>query len=328
MTEIFHRFVVARLGQALQHAIREAQQEVIIIAPFITAPAFQLVLGGVPQSVHIKVITRWRVDEVAAGVSDPTIFDELQRRGRATILLHDDLHAKAYMVDERVLISGSANITLPALGFAKQNNIELLSLVSPVPTSFFVLLRRLDAEGLPATPELKDNVLRLAADFQRSMPAVPSLPSHAPVRDSTNAMLGHRHIPCFRSPDRFYDAYRSIPNISSVETRRVVLDDILLLQLEDGLGSIEFEHAVRQALLDLPFIERMNSYLGRPRRFGELTRWVKNQVTDLDTSHEEAQRMVQTLIRWLTYFAPDIYQCKKINVSEVLYKRNLTLGAS
>ena len=80
------------------------------------------------MSVFVRIVTRWRAREVAAGVSDLAVFEITNDRRNTALDLLDDLHAKLYLADNKGLI-GSANLTAPALGWATRNNVEILMAV-------------------------------------------------------------------------------------------------------------------------------------------------------------------------------------------------------
>src|SRR3990172_6738438 len=67
--------VWSELGKSLLADLSTARDKVVIVAPFITRLAFDRLMGATPETVSTEVITRWKVDEVASGVSDPSILD-------------------------------------------------------------------------------------------------------------------------------------------------------------------------------------------------------------------------------------------------------------
>lgn len=313
-------FHYSDLGRLLQARFRTAQQQVVLIAPFITRAAFDYVLEAIPPDTETLVYTRWRVDEVAASFSDPSILDVLTERGNAALHLHDALHAKAYSVDSTILLCGSANVTQTALGLSANPNIEHLTEIAPIPTAFFLMLRRLHRESKPATKALQQDVLKRAEVFRANMPS-PWFPLTRQLGDGQEADTAVQAFPRFRSPEQLYAAYGSLAEIAVTETRETVIDDLLLLEVQSGLDTEAFVEEVRQSLLQLPVVQKLDSFLDKPRRFGELTQWVKTAIPEDAEPHEEAQRCAQTIIRWLTYFAADRYGCEPRSYSEILFRK-------
>src|SRR5258706_3983855 len=116
-------------GDQLETLCKGAQRELLLVAPFVKAGTINRLFASVQDHVAVKCITRWRPDEILAGVSDIEIWGLLKSRPLSTLLLRTDLHAKFYRADENCLV-GSANLTATALGWSRQPNLELLLTVS------------------------------------------------------------------------------------------------------------------------------------------------------------------------------------------------------
>ena len=113
------------IGDRILDLARSATEELILIAPFMRASAVRRVIEACPVSASITCVTRWDPLEIVHGVSDLEVWDVLQSRGRSKLLLQPRLHAKLYRSGSHSLI-GSANLTLKALGWTQQANLELL----------------------------------------------------------------------------------------------------------------------------------------------------------------------------------------------------------
>ena len=113
-----------RLGDRLSDLCRQATQEIVLIAPFIKAKALDRILESLGTGVDLLCVTRWLPSEIAAGASDLEVF-EIVKHHHGSLRLRQNLHAKYYRSDERVLI-GSANLTNSALGWTSGPNLEIL----------------------------------------------------------------------------------------------------------------------------------------------------------------------------------------------------------
>src|SRR6478752_6932644 len=111
-------------GMALMELAAASRREFVMCAPFAKESVVSKVLSAVPKGVRIQLFTRWRPDEVAAGVSDTRVLSVVRSRGGA-VYLYDRLHAKYYRNENDALI-GSANLTATALGWGSNPNLELL----------------------------------------------------------------------------------------------------------------------------------------------------------------------------------------------------------
>ena len=59
-----------RDGDMLVEHLSGARTRVLLCAPFIKAGVLKRLLTVIPASVTLDIVTRWRPEEIAAGVSD------------------------------------------------------------------------------------------------------------------------------------------------------------------------------------------------------------------------------------------------------------------
>jgi len=281
------------------------------VAPFIKQGALERLVTDVDPSIPLHVFTRWRLDDIVAGVSDLGVFDAVQARPGSRLLLHDRLHAKVMLIDDDVAVVGSANITDSALGFHSPPNVEVMAVLRPVPNRLFLFVRDLERTSVLATPELRQR-LEEAADASPPPPIYP-LTEMPPLGPTMPA----RPFPSFRSPDRLYGAYRSIQEFRDPETRDAVLDDLLVLSLPDGLDETAFRDRFGRALLARDDIAAFDEFVARPRYFGEMAEWLKARGVLADQDQEARKRYLQTLVRWLAHFLPGRYRLEEPNYSEL-----------
>jgi four helix bundle protein len=63
------------LGNKLTEAANKASDKVVLVSPFITLKAFNRILESISNEVEIQCFTRWRVEELASGISDIEIWN-------------------------------------------------------------------------------------------------------------------------------------------------------------------------------------------------------------------------------------------------------------
>ena len=90
-------------GDRIRALFKSATDKVVVIAPFMKVDALRSLLEVIPSRTHIRCVTRWLPREVAAGVSDPEILTELEKRGNSALSLVDRLHAKLFIAGDRCL---------------------------------------------------------------------------------------------------------------------------------------------------------------------------------------------------------------------------------
>jgi hypothetical protein len=299
------------IGLSMGERASQAQHRLTLAAPFIKRNALERLLAGVSQAVGLTVITRWSVDEIAAGASDLSVFDLLRERSGSRLLLHPRLHAKVMLIDDQVAVVGSANITEAALGFAKQPNAEVMAVLQPASNRLYLFLRKLERDSIPATEELR----RRYEDAAKAAPP----PWNPPVVELTSYAphMPPSPFPRFRHPERLYQGYLSIVEFSDHETRAVVLDDLGVLALPEGLDEPGFRQRVGAALLAIDVVAAFDQFVVKPRYFGEMVEWLKARGVLADWGQEDCQHYLQTLIRWLRHFLPGRYRLEEPSYSEL-----------
>lgn len=91
-------------GERLKSLLEHAEERVLLCAPFIKAKVLQAILSVVSASVPVRIVTRWRASEIAAGVSDLEVFEVSNMRPNTELALLDDVHAKLYLADDKCLV--------------------------------------------------------------------------------------------------------------------------------------------------------------------------------------------------------------------------------
>jgi hypothetical protein len=274
----------------------------------VKSSVIERLLSVVRADVQIVLFTRWRPEEVAAGVSDTSVLGLIEDRGGAVYLL-DVLHAKFYRTEKSTLL-GSANLTNTALGWAARPNLEILA--AGLPGDVAAVERRLSRESTRATAEIAAAVQAAAAQL--------------PCRDSLEDIATHDDegvrdgpwSPELRQPADLFTAYRDGASRLSSASATAARRDLSVLDLPLGLRRNQVYSLIASRLLQHNLIKDVDDYLLRPRRFGEVRDFLASK---LELEQEEADRVWQTLMRWLFEFLPDRYERPPSKWSEVLSRR-------
>ena len=105
--------------------LSSAQRRVVIVSAYVKSRTLKTLLAQVNPKASIEVYARWRLDDLVRGASDVKAYDVVRKRG-GEFRIHETLHAKMYVADNRALI-GSANATNSGLNErSKKANLELL----------------------------------------------------------------------------------------------------------------------------------------------------------------------------------------------------------
>ena len=318
MTDKPITIITQNIGKELIQAASRATSYVTIVSPYITKAAIDRFVPLIAQSAKLTIVTRWRVRDVALGVSQPSILDAVQAFPHRLVILQQNLHAKIYGFDDRVAYLGSSNTTEAGLGFAHKPNLEVMARIEPAPQSLLAYVRYLETTGIPATQKLRTEI-ELAADALKiEMPSADAEVLQQVDSEVARGGIDLAVFPHSRHPEDLYERYLSITSCKSRDERHAVLDDLSALNLSDGLAKSEFNEAIATKLKEDPILVQFDLFLSESRRFGQMTEWLKSNVQGLPEDHKAVQRRLQTILRWLHEFLPERYEFDQPNYTEIV----------
>ena len=276
------------LGELLRRICVEAEH-IVLAAPYIKADALLRVVGEVSEDASLTCITRWQVEDIAAGVSDLECYSIIRGVG-GEFRLHPYLHAKYFRADENVLI-GSANITNSALGWATEPNVEILC--SPGggfdAASFETMLVEDSREiGNREFSRWQSIQATISQDERNEFPkhSWSHLNSWRPMtRDPANLLLAYRGLDeVIASPDELNAAER----------------DLDTLQLDHGLTGEDVENRISIAFLNTPFVQDVLK-----SRDADITSISRSLAERYDLSVTDARRGIEAVRNWFAFFLSD-----------------------
>lgn len=233
-------------GERVKALVTGASSRVILCSPFIKARVFAIILGAVPTGVPVRVVTRWRPDEIAAGLSDLEVFDIAKERASTQLNLLHSLHAKLYLADNDCLV-GSANLTATALGWRPDANTEILVPAKRSDADVSILLDRL-THSIPATFQLREKMEELAAALDK-----PELEESKDIPSEFSDRATMPWLPRCAVPEKLYDIYQDPETPVAVEsTRWDALMDLQDLAPPPRLNSKEFAAYVAESISQIP----------------------------------------------------------------------------
>lgn len=300
----------------LVQLITQARKELLLVAPFIKVNTLQKLLENINEQVYMKCVTRWRSDEIIAGVSDLEIWLLIKNRPNSTLWLRSDLHAKYYRGDQQVLI-GSANLTDAALGWSRQPNLELL-----VPANIQMEFEQVLFAG---------SVLVDDSIYEHIRDTVDNIREQTPIRPPTTTIelsdeeVGEivpieEWLPMLRHPEKLYTAYIGELEQLGTGTRIAAIHDIGMLDIPLGLNKDAFEAHIGVQLLQKPIIRQVDQFVAKPQRFGAVRDFLKTLPCSFQEGFD-ADFAWQTLMRWLLCFLPERYTLDVPRHSEVFRRK-------
>lgn len=284
-----------RDGDILVKHLASAETSVVICAPFIKAKVLRSILARVEASVEAVVATRWIPAEVAAGVSDLEVYDVVHARPRTTLKLIDNLHAKIFVSDMRVL-AGSTNVTARAFGWCNSPNLEVL------------VSAEIDDPAVRACLSAVE-FARVATDSERARVLAEidlAVPQPLPEAADFEVPYVGVWLPRFGAPQRLYAAYiAATRNRLTADNLEAADHDLAALALPAGLTEAAFRQAVRESMAEMPGVQRLleaaDNYLDDAEG---------QEIVSLLSPGSDLKPDVQWSIfrDWLTCFFNDIYE--------------------
>lgn len=294
-------------GDRIRALFKDAVGGVSVIAPFIKIDAMRSLLNIIPLEAPLRCVTRWLPREIAAGVSDPEIFDILEERGNFTLSLVDRLHAKLYVAGERCL-AGSANVTLAGLGEGSDlRNIEVLVETNVSNPGIATTLEEISQVERSATRLMAQTARRLAERLSPS--ATSTVASETPW------------FPGSRRPEHAYRLYMDPPDGFVGASDRVLLADLADSNLPPGLERDEFRASIRSLISSIPIAQAL---LDATEDI-TLTRAEVSSYLETITGKEfSTNDRWLAFVNWTVYFFPD--QVMKQEVTELALRKAQVLA--
>ena len=238
-------------GDRIKSLINGAKKEIILCSPFIKAKVLESILESAPTGIPVRIITRWRPSEVAAGLSDLTVFDIAKDRPNTELALLYHLHAKIYVADEKCLV-GSANLTASALGWCSNPNLEILICSTNSNPDVKFLLSGLSM-AKPATFQIRSEIENQIAKLSNL-----KLDEGIDVDPDFATQFTAPWLPRCATPDKIFDIYRDrSTSIVVDETRADAISDINVLLPAGGMNRKDFYSFVREALYQFPSFQQI-----------------------------------------------------------------------
>jgi hypothetical protein len=299
------RRLTSKGGDDLVQLLRAAERDVLLVAPYIKARTLERLLEACAGSVALRVVTRWRLDEIAAGVSDLDVWPMLNTRG-AELWLHPNLHAKYYRADDRCAV-GSANLTAAGLGWKKDANLEILVEATPINA----VLSTFEPRLWPACRRVDEGLYRRflidAEAFLAASPLAPQLPD-LPQADGPGFETWKPHL---RFPEDLFRLYVGRKDDLTSAAQEAAVVDLVALDPPLGLNEVQFRTWVGNRLALHPKMEAIDRLAQTSRRFGEMRDLLRS------LGSEDPNRDWQTWMRWIDHFMPTRYRVTVANHSEI-----------
>ena len=288
-------------GESVLGLLRDAANRVVVVAPYIKASTLRQLLGAIPSSVSECIcVTRWLPEDIAAGVCDLDIFDDLEQVPGGYLLVHPHLHAKYYSNGQQTLV-GSANLTSRALGWHPTPNIELLvSLPSTVP-GLADWEKALLNSAIRATPQLRDQIKKQADELGRDQ-----VFQHAPEVEVSIGEGAVYWVPQCPVPERLWEVYLGRGTGTMVSSAlEAAQEDLTVLAPPKGLDQSLFTAYVSGILKQMPLLTEIDKLASAGLTDAKASEFLADRLSaESPRDYDQIWRVIKD---WLVHFLPDTY---------------------
>jgi hypothetical protein len=275
----------------------------LVISPFIGLAALTKFLESAGCLDGIKVVVRWRPEDLCSGVSDIEVYPYLAER-QIPLYINQDIHLKLYVFESNTAFSTSANLTLTGFGYSDKPNIE---------TGSFVHLTDYDWARLYLLIERSrqvDNEMYLRCRrFVEECPKVPQKPHSASGLFGSPKTYTISSLPAMESPAALAEYYfRGETGLTADDIRRAV-HDLVVFEVPSGLEPFAFDQHLGQAFRHSPFVTEFVGVLkaAKSLRFGAVNDWIHRTCEDVPLPYRwELKDNTRIFYNWLEYFFAEI----------------------
>jgi hypothetical protein len=299
-------------GDGVLELIRSATGQLVIAAPYIKSPTLRRLLKAMPDAVsEFTCVTRWLPEDIASGVCDLEILDDVSQVKDGRLLVHPHLHAKYYSNNQQSLV-GSANLTARGLGWHTPSNVELLV---ALPADFPGLAEWEQAllnSAVTATDQLRERIRARAKQLGQAGPM-----RHAPeVEENTEEEEEAAFwVPRCPAPERLWEVYRGGGADRMVSSAfEAAQEDLAALSPPSGLTQGLFTAYVAGILRQMPVLTEIDKLAAAGLTDTKAHEFLGDRLVCAN-DHEQLWRVIK---QWLVFFFPDSYRLE--TGQEVLVK--------
>lgn len=303
-------------GDAVVELVQNATDRLVIVAPYIKSATIRLLLASIPDTVSkLTCITRWLPQDIASGVCDLEIFDDILNVQGGRLLVHPHLHAKYYSNGQQTLV-GSANLTARGLGWHTPANVEILV---ALPADFPGLAdwESVLLESAIEATELLRQQLRTQAEELKQAVALPHPPEVEAEPKEPEAFTFW--VPQCPVPERLWEVYCGGGADTMVSSAyRAAQDDLAALSPPQGLTQELFNAYVAGILRQMPLLAELDKLAVAGLTDTKAYEFLWDHLAGHGNTRNEHTRVWRITKVWLTYFFPEAYRLE--TGQEVLIK--------
>lgn len=299
----------------LEKQIQSGDDLILLIVPFIKVDALRELHEVHKNKVKLRVICRWRPEDIVSGASDIDVFSYL-REIDSQLYLNNDIHLKLYVFNSNTAFNTSGNLTLRGLGYSEKSNIEAGNLVTLTEFDWVKIYRIIDTSHLVDDALYSKYKAFLDQQPKTKPPAYPS-DLFPVVKKYTISSL-----PATENPVKLSDYYFNPTEADfTLEEVRRALHDLVVFDIPQGLNETEFWQRLGKNFRNSSFVKDFVEILklNQSMHFGAVNDWIHQKCEDVPLPYRwEIKENTHIFYDWLARFIPEI-SWDRPNYSQVIY---------
>lgn len=292
-------------GDIVLELMQNATSRIVIVAPYVKSATIRRLLKSIPEKISEFVcITRWLPEDIASGVCDLEIFDDITKLAGGRLLVHPHLHAKYYSNGQKTLV-GSANLTSRGLGWHTPSNVELLV---ALPAEFPGLANWESAlldSAIEATEQLREQIRVQAEQLKQTRPI------YCPpeVENAIEEEEARLWVPQCPSPDRLWEVYCGRGADTMVSSAfKAAQDDLAALSPPQGLTEDLFIAYMAGILRQMPLLAEIDQLALTGLTDTKAQELLSDHLSGGTGSMKDYSHIWRITKHWLVHFFPESYR--------------------
>ena len=295
----------------------------LLIVSFIKLDALKRLIGAADHWKKLKVIVRWRVQDIMSGSSDLEIYEFL-RDHKISLYYNERIHLKLYIFESNTAFNTSGNLTSKGLGYSLNGNIEVGAMVILTDNDWESIYELIN-QSTPVDDALYQKM-------QYTIDSIPKPPVPRPLPAwpaNSKKLFTIQAFPASPDVDYLIDYYSSTDRTKfSSEEKQRAIHDLIAFKLPKGLNRNEARNVALANFRETEFVKAFVAELRSKKfmRFGSVAAWVHDKCEDVPLPYRwEIKQSVNRLYIWLTAAFTSI-TWDQPNVTEVIYWNKLDRG--
>lgn len=306
LNELFSIKLKERLNEVPNH------QSLIFFSAFIKKGALEWLADEIRPKAEVTIVSRWHKADLISGASDLEIFDYCKAK-KWDFKILKNLHSKLYLLNQKQMFIGSANLTSRGLNISSSGNIEIGTEIEATDKDL-ELIRNLLDEAISLDQNTYDSICLEINESDESIPDqidTSSLTWSQKVKELLEGKIEKLWVDdLFVTP-----ALKKIPEISDED----LFHDCSLLNLDKGefesnkYEAEEISKIFEQSKMFKWFLKIMKENPKETKTFGFFSEQLHNSLLDEPPPYRSGVKEYLNFFEsWLSIYSSSVI-VKKFN---------------